>query len=115
MTAISLPHDVTISSGALRVLHNMGEKMLSVRRPVPTETESIQEYRSRLSDFEADRAEMARSLGVALKHIANPEVRLWPDNSSEDCLSLCGSVRGLQFGIIFRAKDNGTGTWSFHS
>lgn len=114
-TQTELPHDVTFPAGVMKVLANMGRKLTQTDRPQLEEDEDLRAYQGRVRLFDRHYVEMARSLGVAMTYVAAPGVRLWPDNSREDCLSLSGSLRGMSFGIIFHANADGTGTWSFHS
>lgn len=114
-TQTELPHDVTFPSGVLRVLGNMGRKLSQTPRPQLQDGDDLRTYQERTRRFDRNYVEMARTLGVVMAQISAPGVRLWPDNAREDCLSLSGSLHGMSFGIIFRANEDGTGTWSFHS
>lgn len=111
----TIPDDVTLTGTTMRVLGNMGERMLSARRPVPGEDEDRQSWEARSRAYDANHAEMARSLGTVLKYVATPGVRLWPDNGHKDCLSLSGELHGMSFGIIWSENSDGTGRWTFHS
>lgn len=109
-------HETTLTHAVLKVISNMGRKVLAATGPNPLDHDDLDDYRSAMSNFEKKRAEMMRSYVMAMNHIATPGIRLWPDHSGEHCLSLSGQMSGISFGLIFH-PDAGTdtGTWSFHS
>lgn len=113
--------ETVFSTNTMRVLRNMATKVQQAQIRYPTEGPELEALSTReaiddfISRFDKNYIEMARSYALAMTYVASPGVRLWPDNPREDCLSLSGSLHGMQFGIIFSDKGDGTGTWSFHS
>lgn len=107
--------EITFSPGVARVLTNMGEALLSVHRPSSEGFADRQAYEKALREHHEAIADMSRSLGMVLKTIASPGVKVWPDNGREDCLSLSGSMGPMSFGIICSTDKNGVPRWTMHS
>ena len=109
--------DSTFSAGVMHVLRNMANRVAStaMKYDETAQLQSRAEIDAYVRKYHEHYAEMAHSFAMAVSYLASPDVRLWPDNGRDDCLSLSGSLHGMQFGIIWRENADGTGRWSFHS
>lgn len=91
----------SFTAATLRVIRNMADKIRDTQYQTSPELIASLQEASRAQKFYLQYTEMTRSFAVALGYITTPGVRLWPDNGCKDCLSLSGSLRGMQFGIIW--------------
>ena len=116
--------DVAFKRDTMRVVRNMTERIEAARLEIdyalladenPDDDSYAGAVRKIKRRYETNHAEMMRTFTMVVEYLSTPGVRLWPDNGREDCLSLSGSLHGMQFGIICRENSDSTCSWSFHS
>lgn len=107
----------TLSEGAHRVLRNMLRKVQTAEFPYSIDGLGEEMYLHEAKEFALFKSHMLDTYLRAMDFLFDGSgIRVWPDNGTDECLSLSGVTEyGMHFGIIWRPATYGLGTWTIHT